>query len=55
MSVALVRCGGCGIDFIGGTGTGIPSIVGAFGLPVTFATHAALAGYGESVPLALSH
>jgi len=45
ISVAIVRCGGSG-----GVGmmTAIPSIVGTFGLPVTFATHTALVSYGFS-------
>jgi len=43
MTVALARCGGGG-----GAVPGIPDIVGAFSLPVTFATHAELVSYGFS-------
>jgi hypothetical protein len=49
ISVAIVRCGGGGG---GGSGSGstpaIPSIVGTFGSPVTFATHTELTSYGFS-------
>jgi hypothetical protein len=46
MSVGLVRCGGGGGGGGGTTTPAIPSIVGTFGLPATFATHTQLAGYG---------
>lgn len=47
MSATLLRCGGEG-GGSGPTAPVIPRIVGTFGSPVTFATHAALAGYGYS-------
>ena len=47
LSVAILRCGGGG-GGSGGAVTGIPSIVGTFGMPVTFATHTQLVGYGFS-------
>jgi hypothetical protein len=47
LSLALIKCGGGGG---GGSGMtpGVPTISATFGLPLAFATHTQLAGYGYS-------